>query len=186
MELEAQTSKRSSDGHNSNQLHTTHVYNQWFSPFSHNTTSDMMRLQSGSEIGGRAEKGHSFMVFYIFLGLLACLDLVLILHRMLKAKIVGQLLLYGFPEYMDFRERKGETERGKGVAVEWHCSVAACYPWERSRCYCKGQSGERHIWKRGEYRQFCYKLLCFNVVKVRLLLECQCRMEWRLDQEHFT
>ena len=124
MELEAQTSKRSSDGHNSNQLHTTHVYNQWFSPFSHNATSDMMRLQSGAEIGGRAETGHSFMVFYIFLGLLACLDLVLILHRMLKAKIVGQLLLYGFPEYMDFRERKGETEGGR----RWHCSVAACYP----------------------------------------------------------
>ena len=38
------------------------------------------------------------------------LSLVGVIDRMLKAWSMGQLLLYGFPEYMDFRERKGEDE----------------------------------------------------------------------------
>ena len=116
IESEAQPAKRSKD--NSDQLHTTYVYNQWFFPFSDNATSAVMRMQGGVAGRERTEKGHSFMMFYVFLGMLACLDAVLVLHRMLKAKIVGQLLLYGFPEYMDFRERKGEL-RVDGWMGRW-------------------------------------------------------------------
>ncbi|KAK7090882.1 uncharacterized protein [Littorina saxatilis] len=107
IEAEAQpnTAKREL---NADKLHTTHVYNQWFSPFADNFTTDL--LMSAESGGGKREEGRSFLLFYVFLGLLACVDVVLVLHRMLKAKIVGQLLLYGFPEYMDFRERKDDGD----------------------------------------------------------------------------
>ncbi|KAL8578327.1 hypothetical protein ACOMHN_031701 [Nucella lapillus] len=113
IEEEAKHSKRSKNSQNSDQLHTTHVYNQWFSPFSHNSTQNNLQFRGarGGDGGSDGEEGRrSFGVFYVFLVILGCLDLLLVLHRMLKAKIGGQLLLYGYPEYMDFRERKDDGD----------------------------------------------------------------------------
>lgn len=109
-------------------LHSTHIYNQWFSPFSRNMTGDGVKQSVfGSDTIGDRVDG-SYFAFNVMLIVLACCDAVLLIHRLLKASMVGQMLLYGFPEYMDFRERKVSDEGDDDVFDE----VQKCRCWSES------------------------------------------------------
>ncbi|KAK7482892.1 hypothetical protein BaRGS_00025925, partial [Batillaria attramentaria] len=104
------TKRSSEDDKSQKHVKTTRIYNQWMSAFSQNASREAMKMQRNGRDGDKESREKSFVVFYIFLGLLACFDLLLLLHRMLKACSMGRLLLYGFPEYMDFRERKEDGD----------------------------------------------------------------------------
>ena len=43
------------------------------------------------------------MIFFI---LMICVDVLMLLHRMIKAIGTGKLLLYGYPIYMDARDHR--------------------------------------------------------------------------------
>lgn len=48
--------------------------------------------------------------YYLFFGVMMFIDVVWFLHRMLKALGVGQLLLYGYPIFVDIRDKTGKIE----------------------------------------------------------------------------
>lgn len=85
-------------------LKTTRIFNQWYTPFSNNQSAE---IGSKKQLAQETRSDQFYITFYIFLGIFIFLDITLLLHRFLKACSIGRLLLYGFPEYMDFRERKG-------------------------------------------------------------------------------
>lgn len=68
-----------------------------------NETMDMDELHSD-----RGRSKLSMKSYYVFFGLMVFLDIVMFLHRILKSLGVCNLLLYGYPVYVDLRGKTGE------------------------------------------------------------------------------
>ena len=87
---------------------TNQYHNFWFYPetMPSNQTKDGRQLQKDEvkeEYGG----------YTIFFVLMVIIDCVWMLHRMLKAVGVCSLLLYGYPIYVDIRDKTGMTKLQK-------------------------------------------------------------------------
>ena len=83
----------------------TETRNQWFIqpslvPEYNNTGSEPDRNQQ--EEKPRLDTS-SYMIFFICM---ICVDILMLLHRLIKAIGTGKLLLYGYPIYVDARDHK--------------------------------------------------------------------------------
>ena len=92
---------------------TNQYHNFWFYPetMPSNQTKDGRQLQKDEvkeEYGG----------YTIFFVLMVIIDCVWMLHRMLKAVGVCSLLLYGYPIYVDIRDKTDHTQETDDEAIE--------------------------------------------------------------------
>ena len=78
--------------------------NQWFIqpglvPEYNKTASNQQEERPSLDSG-------SYMIFFISM---ICIDILMLLHRMIKAVGTGKLLLYGYPIYVDARDQKSKS-----------------------------------------------------------------------------
>lgn len=90
----------------------TQTVNKWF------IQPDLQTEQHNSTDAKRDEKTRKVSTldpesYMIFLAVAVIIDFFWLLHRMIKACGMGQLLLYGYPIYMDVRNRKDGEEKKK-------------------------------------------------------------------------
>lgn len=57
----------------------------------------------------REEEASSYSGYMVFFALMVVIDVVWFLHRMLKAVGVCNLILYGYPIYVDIRDKTGKN-----------------------------------------------------------------------------
>ena len=83
----------------------TETRNQWF--IQPSLVPEYNNTNSESDGNQQVEKPRldtsSYMIFFI---LMICVDVLMLLHRMIKAIGTGKLLLYGYPIYMDARDHR--------------------------------------------------------------------------------
>lgn len=86
----------------------TETRNQWF--IQPSLVPEYNRTGSESDRNQQEEKprldSSSYMIFFICM---ICIDILMLLHRMIKAIGTGKLLLYGYPIYVDVRDQKIES-----------------------------------------------------------------------------
>ena len=85
----------------------TETRNQWF--IQPSLVPEYNNTSSVSDGNQQVEKPRldtgSYMIFFI---LMICVDVLMLLHRMIKAVGTGRLLLYGYPIYMDARDHRSK------------------------------------------------------------------------------
>ncbi|KAK3095485.1 hypothetical protein FSP39_015251 [Pinctada imbricata] len=63
----------------------------------------------GQQEGERQEAGYRYNSYYLFLAVMILIDIAWFLHRMLKAVGVARLFLFGYPIFVDIREKTDMT-----------------------------------------------------------------------------
>ncbi|KAL5005489.1 hypothetical protein ScPMuIL_018945 [Solemya velum] len=102
------------------------THNMWFYPDQdlhdpQNETMDMDELHSD-----RGRSKLSMKSYYVFFGLMVFLDIVMFLHRILKSLGVCNLLLYGYPVYVDLRGKTDMTEEDTPTKQNSSCAASSC------------------------------------------------------------
>ncbi|XP_071116453.1 uncharacterized protein [Haliotis cracherodii] len=88
------------------------IHSHWFYPFGTSSTDggQVTSRPLGQDATKVAETPGFMSMFYVFLALMLCVDSILFLHRFSKTIAMGRLLLYGYPEYVDCREKPAPGE----------------------------------------------------------------------------
>ncbi|XP_046543567.1 uncharacterized protein LOC124253779 [Haliotis rubra] len=88
------------------------IHSHWFYPFGTSSTGrgHVTSRPLGQDDTKVTETPGFMSVFYVFLALMLCVDFLLFLHRFSKTIAMGRLLLYGYPEYVDCREKPAPGE----------------------------------------------------------------------------
>ncbi|KAL3848098.1 hypothetical protein ACJMK2_018977 [Sinanodonta woodiana] len=73
-----------------------------------NMSQNMSQGQASNNTSQRTTK-FSTGIYTMFFACMVCIDFFWFLHRMIKSVAVGRLLLYGYPVYVDARDRKDDA-----------------------------------------------------------------------------
>ncbi|XP_041349628.1 uncharacterized protein LOC121368916 isoform X2 [Gigantopelta aegis] len=80
------------------------VHNHWFFPFSESQLHQGQVSRAAKMRSSVSTPSRSATAFYVILGLMVAVDILLFAHRMAKTISFAKLLLYGYPEYVDYKE----------------------------------------------------------------------------------
>ncbi|KAI8743714.1 CAunnamed protein product [Biomphalaria glabrata] len=89
-------------------IRSIEVHNNWFFPLDSLQAKQAAERQSSKQKHIDHSPAITSLPFYVFLGLLAFCDLILLAHRMSNSWTSTKLFIFGFPEYV--RQRKVEED----------------------------------------------------------------------------